>query len=604
MREAPPTQCTQHGFPEIDDGKKMTVIDQKIPADGSVSVHNKIIVGNQCNWPSPSACFYCKQCSKLLCADCSGHFSLSSGSNKHENHLILPLETVIHDAKIEINEQINRVKRKELHFEDYLNHLVEYGRELGEKKVNIIQQIQDRSERLKQEVDRIATDLISQLNKHIEDELKVIDACTWSLYPLIAQCKVASRYANALKDYGRPEEILFSLDQVNEQLCYLEQEKVEYLKVRIKPVFRDGDYNCNERKSEDNSQLFNSSYLFGTIEYDKIVGEFIKNETVGRINLSQKNELKLELDSAHLNTGHTSVGVNTSPREMNTMSSLNHAGRFSDVTINHQSYLQNSDGHFKISDGFLTPRNGYSFDKMKDKPISKRCDVASKYQVINELEFDARVSSDLRDVWPTGLAVNQSNGDIYLVDRDNARIKLFTHDGTFISSLGDTGEMADRLVSPFDITISSSWGTIFVSDYQRDEVRLFSLDGRTQGILTSEKLKHPRGLCYGLGLVAVVESRRHLISLYDIRCDTYSPVRQIPAEKGGDESSTKFVFNSRTALTEPYYVEILEEAGGCLAITDWAAPSVKLFSLTSGSFLSSIGSYGTTHDNVSSHCIF
>lgn len=44
----------------------------------------------------------------------------------------------------------------------------------------------------------------------------------------------------------------------------------------------------------------------------------------------------------------------------------------------------------------------------------------------NELEFDARVSSDGRDVWPTGLAVHQPTGNICVVDRDNARVKVRT----------------------------------------------------------------------------------------------------------------------------------------------------------------------------------
>lgn len=135
------------------------------------------------------------------------------------------------------------------------------------------------------------------------------------------------------------------------------------------------------------------------------------------------------------------------------------------------------------------------------------------------------------------------------------------------------------------------------------KIRLFSFDGRSQGTLTKNKLKHPRGVCYGIGLLAVVESRRHHISLYDIRCDTNSPVHQIPVDKGlvGEEdNSNKFIFNSRTALTEPYYVEFVDDGGGCLGVTDWAAPSVKLYSLKTGSFLSSIGGYGTTNDNVCS----
>ncbi|CAH8476242.1 unnamed protein product [Schistosoma intercalatum] len=593
MREAPPTQCTDHEFSELNtiNSNEKTIGNNQKVSDNTVRTNSttvdfnsnkgKTIIGHRCNWPSPSACFYCKPC------------------KEHENHVVLSLEKAVHDAKLEINKQIDRVKRNNSQFEDYLRHVIKYGHELAETELNITNQIQNRAEQLKNEIDQIANKLTNQIDKEIGNEMKLIDQCAGSLYPLIAQCEVACRYANALKDFGRAEEVLFCFDQVNEQLSYLGQKKIEYLGARIKTYFKNGGYSYCEDGIETKSQTFNSSYLFGSIESEKIAEEFSKNEIINRSAIHKQNELKLELSNIYLNPDQISVGVNTSPRELETLTSYHEDNRFNNN--DNELNLLISGNRFKTNESFLTPRNGYTSDNMKQKSMIKEHYNLSKCQVTNELEFDARVSTDLRDVWPTGLVVNQSNGDIYVVDRDNSRIKLFTHDGTFISSLGDTGEMTDRLISPFDITLSSSRGIIFVSDYQRDEIRLFSFDGRSQGTLTKNKLKHPRGVCYGIGLLAVVESRRHHISLYDIRCDTNSPVHQIPVDKGlaGEEdNSNKFIFNSRTALTEPYYVEFVDDGGGCLGVTDWAAPSVKLYSLKTGSFLSSIGGYGTTNDNI------
>ncbi|VEL38582.1 unnamed protein product [Protopolystoma xenopodis] len=45
-------------------------------------------------------------------------------------------------------------------------------------------------------------------------------------------------------------------------------------------------------------------------------------------------------------------------------------------------------------------------------------------QPIVELEFEASASDDHRDTWPSGLAVNQATGDIFVLDRDNAKIKV------------------------------------------------------------------------------------------------------------------------------------------------------------------------------------
>ncbi|CAH8481914.1 unnamed protein product [Schistosoma margrebowiei] len=571
MREAPPTQCTDHEFSELNtiNSNEKTISNNQKVSDNTVrtssttvdfnSNKGKTIIGHRCNWPSPSACFYCKPC------------------KEHENHVVLSLEKAVHDAKLEINKQIDRVKRNNSQFENYLRHLIKYGHELGETELNITNQIQNRAEQLKNEIDQIANKLTNQLDKEIGNEMKLVDQCAGSL----------------------PEEVLFCFDQVNEQLSYLGQKKIEYLGARIKTYFKNGGYSYCEDGIETKSQTFNSSYLFGSVECEKIVEEFSKNENINRSAIHKQNELKLELSNIYLNPDQISVGVNTSPRELETLTSYHEDNRFNNNDS--ELHLLISGNRFKTNESFLTPRNGYTSDNVKHKSMIKEQYNLSKCQVTNELEFDARVSTDLRDVWPTGLAVNQSNGDIYVVDRDNSRIKLFTHDGTFISSLGDTGEMTDRLISPFDITLSSSRGIIFVSDYQRDEIRLFSFDGRSQGTLTKNKLKHPRGVCYGIGLLAVVESRRHHISLYDIRCDTNSPVHQIPVDKGltGEEdNSNKFIFNSRTALTEPYYVEFVDDGGGCIGVTDWAAPSVKLYSLKTGSFLSSIGGYGTTNDNI------
>ncbi|VDP70288.1 unnamed protein product [Schistosoma mattheei] len=129
MREAPPTQCTDHEFSELNtiNSNEKTIGNNQKVSDNTVrtssttvdfnSNKGKTIIGHRCNWPSPSACFYCKPCNKLLCAECSGHFSMSSKGKEHENHVVLSLEKAVHDAKLEINKQIDRVKRNNSQFE-------------------------------------------------------------------------------------------------------------------------------------------------------------------------------------------------------------------------------------------------------------------------------------------------------------------------------------------------------------------------------------------------------------------------------------------------------------------------------------------------------
>lgn len=97
---------------------------------------------------------------------------------------------------------------------------------------------------------------------------------------------------------------------------------------RIKTYFKNGGYSYCEDGVETKSQTFNSSYLFGSIESEKIAEEFSKNEIINRSAIHKQNELKLELSNIYLNPDQISVGVNTSPRELETLTSYHEDNRF------------------------------------------------------------------------------------------------------------------------------------------------------------------------------------------------------------------------------------------------------------------------------------
>lgn len=97
---------------------------------------------------------------------------------------------------------------------------------------------------------------------------------------------------------------------------------------RIKTYFKNGGYSYCEDGIETKGQTFNSSYLFGSIESEKVVEEFSKNEIINRSAIHKQNELKLELSNMYLNPDQISVGVNTSPRELETLTSYHEDNRF------------------------------------------------------------------------------------------------------------------------------------------------------------------------------------------------------------------------------------------------------------------------------------
>lgn len=128
-------------------------------------------------------------------------------------------------------------------------------------------------------------------------------------------------------------------------------------------------------------------------------------------------------------------------------------------------------------------------------------------------------------------------------------------------------------------------------------MRIFSLEGQTKGTLSVEPFKHPRGVASGLGLIAVVDSRRRRIALYDLRSSSCAEVMNIPLATTHTDADG--LSAARPSLTEPYYVELVEQGSGFVAVTDWAAPSLKLYSLSTGGCVSMAGGYGTGMDQVS-----
>ena len=78
-------------------------------------------------------------------------------------------------------------------------------------------------------------------------------------------------------------------------------------------------------------------------------------------------------------------------------------------------------------------------------------------------------TADLEFRSPLGLTINQTNGDIYVCNRDNKRIQIISKDFKFISKFGE-----DSLSSPRDIKLSKDY--IYVLDVSNPCVYLFDYD--------------------------------------------------------------------------------------------------------------------------------
>lgn len=76
---------------------------------------------------------------------------------------------------------------------------------------------------------------------------------------------------------------------------------------------------------------------------------------------------------------------------------------------------------------------------------------------------------------PSDVSVS-AEGDIYIVDGVNNKVKVFHHDGTFSFSFGRKGSKAGEFQFPLGIGIGNS-GTVYIADSGNHRVQIFSPHG-------------------------------------------------------------------------------------------------------------------------------
>jgi len=80
---------------------------------------------------------------------------------------------------------------------------------------------------------------------------------------------------------------------------------------------------------------------------------------------------------------------------------------------------------------------------------------------------------------PAGVAVNQSTGEVYVVDQNRNRVQRFTADGAFISQFGSAGSEEGQFSfsGSADIAIDPTDGSVYVADSGNNRIQKFSEDG-------------------------------------------------------------------------------------------------------------------------------
>ena len=111
--------------------------------------------------------------------------------------------------------------------------------------------------------------------------------------------------------------------------------------------------------------------------------------------------------------------------------------------------------------------------------------------------------------------VQYHNHRVYVCDRDNGRVQVFDSNLNFVQSFGDG---PDQLEKPGDIDFDSQ-GNVYVVDYEKDQVVVFSEDGQYlrhfgQWGEGKGELGGPKGLCVSGDYAYVTEFLNHRVSVF------------------------------------------------------------------------------------------
>ncbi len=145
--------------------------------------------------------------------------------------------------------------------------------------------------------------------------------------------------------------------------------------------------------------------------------------------------------------------------------------------------------------------------------------TVSKYDVNGKcMKFVGREGNQSGEFsHPSGLAVVGEK--VFVCDRNNSRIQVFTRDLEFLCSFGCHGNQDGQLHWPYDV-VEGSGGQLYVTDCDNHRIQVFDDEGQFVHAFGSRgcgqnNLKRPVGICLGQDeLLYVTEYTRHCVSVF------------------------------------------------------------------------------------------
>ena len=203
------------------------------------------------------------------------------------------------------------------------------------------------------------------------------------------------------------------------------------------------------------------------------------------------------------------------------------------------------------------------------------------YNEINEpkLTFGLNGNGKGQFQFPIGLAIN-SQGNIFVCDKDNHRIQIFDSEGNFISMFGSKGNGNGQFYSPREIVIDST-ENILVCDQHNHRIQIFDPEGKFISTFGSEgnrngQFQFPIGLAIGFNdNIFVCDNDNNRIQILDSEGNFIS--------KFGSQGSKHGEFT--------YPKGIMTNSRGNILVCDTFNHRIQIFD-PEGKFISTFGSEG------------
>jgi len=125
---------------------------------------------------------------------------------------------------------------------------------------------------------------------------------------------------------------------------------------------------------------------------------------------------------------------------------------------------------------------------------------------------------------PVAVAYNEVLDRIYVSDKDNHRIQIFTGQGKFLKSFGRKGKYPGQLCFPWGIAVSRDGSFVAVADSRNHRIQIFDKDGFLVKVFNGDsEYQYPRGVCFNEDgtLLYLTDFKLHRVYELDLYSGAY-----------------------------------------------------------------------------------